>query len=121
MLDLNSIMIGSQKPADLAEFYQQVLGAPPDWSDENWFGWQIGSCHLTIGEHSEVQGKASEPERIIINFETDEVKDQFERIKKLGANVIKEPYEMAGITVATFADPDGNFFQLMSPMDTGAN
>ena len=40
---------------------------------------------------------------------------EFARIKKLGAKVIKEPYEMEKMWIATFADPDGNYFQLMSP------
>jgi predicted enzyme related to lactoylglutathione lyase len=30
--------------------------------------------------------------------------------------VIKEPYEMEGGWIATLADPDGNYFQLVSPM-----
>ncbi|MEX2012822.1 MAG: VOC family protein, partial [Candidatus Levyibacteriota bacterium] len=68
-----------------------------------------------IGEHSGVKGKAKEPQRIIINLETNEVKEEFERIKSVGAKVIKEPYEMEGAWIATFADPDGNYFQLMTP------
>ena len=52
----------------------------------------------------------------MFNFETKEVKKEFERIKKAGATVIKEPYEMSGAWIATFADPDGNYFQLMTPM-----
>jgi predicted enzyme related to lactoylglutathione lyase len=55
------------------------------------------------------------PERIIINFETDDVKGEFERIKDLNAEIISDPYEMGGMWIATFADPDGNYFQLVSP------
>jgi len=32
-----------------------------------------------------------------------------------GAETVKEPYEMGSLWIATFADPDGNYFQLMSP------
>lgn len=74
-------------------------------------------CPLTIGEHSEITGKAKEPQRVIINFESKQVKHQYERIKALDAQVIKDLYEMEGIKNATFADPDGNYFQLMSPWD----
>jgi predicted enzyme related to lactoylglutathione lyase len=49
-------------------------------------------------------------------FETPEVKEEFARMKGIGAAVIREPYEMGGGWIATLADPDGNFFQLMSPM-----
>jgi predicted enzyme related to lactoylglutathione lyase len=57
---------------------------------------------------------------VILNFETKEVKDEFERIKGAGATVVKEPYEIEGMWIATFADPDGNYFQLMSPWEEGA-
>ena len=128
MLDLNSVMIGSHQPKVLAEFYEKVLGKKVDWEEGGWFGWQAGGCFLTIGEHSEVKGKAKEPKRLILNFETKEVKKECTRIKNLGAKVIKEPYEMSaqggsasgggGAWIATFADPDGNYFQLMTPWDT---
>jgi predicted enzyme related to lactoylglutathione lyase len=52
----------------------------------------------------------------MFNFETPQVKEEFERIKALGGVVIKEPYEMEGGWIATLADPDGNFFQLVTPM-----
>ncbi len=44
---------------------------------------------------------------------------KFERIKGLGARVEREPYQPDGVSdmwLATFEDPDGNFFQLASPM-----
>jgi predicted enzyme related to lactoylglutathione lyase len=31
--------------------------------------------------------------------------------------VVKEPYELQGMWIATFADPDGNYFQLTSPWE----
>jgi predicted enzyme related to lactoylglutathione lyase len=111
-------MIGSKKPRELAAFYEMVLGKPADMIDhENGFyGWQAGNTYLSILDHSEMEGNTKDPGRMIINFETPTVKDEFERIKSLGATVIREPYEMQGAWIATLADPDGNYFQLMSPM-----
>jgi predicted enzyme related to lactoylglutathione lyase len=63
-----------------------------------------------------MNGNAKEPGRVMINFATPQVKEEFERIKALGGTVIKEPYEMGGGFIATLADPDGNYFQLMNPM-----
>ena len=117
MLNLNSIMIGSMQPKVLAEFYEKVFGKPADWTEDSWYGWQVGSTYFNVGEHSEVKGKAKEPQRGILNFEAKEVKEEFGRIKGLGAEVIQEPYEMQGSWIATFADPDGNYFQLMSPWE----
>ena len=111
-------MIGSEKPKELAAFYEKVFGKAPDMTDGNWSGWSVGGCYLSIGEHSEVKGKSKEPARIMFNFETSEVKEEFERIKKTGAKVVAEPYEMEGSWVATFEDLDGNYFQLMSPWES---
>lgn len=119
MLNFNSIMIGSMQPKVLAEFYEKVFGKPADWAEDDWYGWQVGSTHFMIGEHSEVKDKAKEPQRVILNFETEEVKEEFERIRDLGAEVIKELYEIESSWIATFADPDGNYFQVMSPWEEG--
>ena len=64
-------------------------------------------------------GQAKEPQRVILNFETPQVQEEFERVKAAGAKVVKEPYELQGMWIATFADPDGNYFQLMSPWEEG--
>jgi len=109
------------QPKLLAKFYEKVFERKPDWEDGDWSGWQIGNTHLTVGEHSEVKGKAKEPQRVILNFETKEVQEEFERIKKIkDTKIIKEPYnpsEAEGMLIATFADPDGNYFQLMTPWE----
>jgi predicted enzyme related to lactoylglutathione lyase len=118
MLNLNSVMIGTKQSKVLSDFYEKVLGKPADMADaENGFaGWQVGSANFSILEHSEMGGKAKDPGRVLLNFETAEVKEEFERIKAAGATVIREPYEMGGGMIATLADPDGNYFQLVTPM-----
>ena len=120
MLTLNTVMIGSDDPKSLSEFYTKVLGKPA-WEDSAYVGWQAGSSWLMIGEHSEVKGRNEMPGRIILNFETPDVKGEFDRIKGLGADVQQEPYQPGGadaseMWIATFKDPDGNYFQLASPM-----
>src|SRR5258708_5438586 len=116
MLNLNSFMIGTMQVKILAEFYEKAFDRPADMVEQGWHGWLVGKCFLTIGEHSEVNGQAKEPQRVIFNFETNDVKGEFERLKALGARVVKEPYDMqGGMWIATLADPDGNYFQLMTP------
>ena len=116
MLNLNSIMMGTSQVKVMGEFYVGVFDRRPDMSEGEWYGWHVGSCFFGIGQHSEVTGVAKEPARIMFNLQTKELKEEFERIKATGATVIKEPYEMhEGMWIATFADPDGNYFQLMTP------
>ena len=48
---------------------------------------------------------------------------EFDRLKAAGAIVVKEPYnfeEYPDAWIATLADPDGNYFQLMTPFDEAA-
>jgi predicted enzyme related to lactoylglutathione lyase len=116
MLDFNSVLIGSTQPKTLAEFYAKVFAKAPEFADGDFSGWQVGSAYLTVGSHSELTGSAKEPARVLLNFETQDVKAEFDRIKSVGATVVKEPYELGGGWIATFADPDGNYFQLMTPM-----
>lgn len=118
MLNLNSVMIGTRQPDLLAAFYEKVVGRPPDMVDrESGFsGWQVGSAYFSVLEHSEMGGNTKDPGRVMFNFETTQVKEEFERIKAIGAVVIREPYEMGGGWIATLADPEGNYFQLVTPM-----
>ena len=117
MLNFGSIMIGTTRPKALGEFYEKVFTRPADWEEDGWHGWEVGKAYFMIGKHSEVKGKAKEPQRVILNFEAKRVKAEYERIKGLGAKVIKELYQMEGEWIATFADPDGNYFQVMSPWE----
>lgn len=113
-------MVGSQKVKEMAAFYEEVFEKKPDMSEGGYHGWQVGKGFFTVGEHSEATGDSKEPFRVILNFETTEVKEEFERISKIaGAKVVKEPYDMGGAWIATIADPDGNYFQLMTPWKEG--
>jgi predicted enzyme related to lactoylglutathione lyase len=118
MLNLNSVMIGTQQPKVLGAFYEQVIGKPADMAEAEmgFYGWQVGGAYLSVMAHSEMQGSTKDPGRIMFCFETSQVQEEFDRIKAVGAEVIKAPYEMGGGWIATLADPDGNYFQLVTPM-----
>jgi predicted enzyme related to lactoylglutathione lyase len=117
-MDFNNILIGSADPDRLVEYYTRLFGEP-GMADGGYTGWQLGSGFVTVGPHSEVSGKNTQPGRLIWNIETADVKGEFERMKAAGAIVVREPYGFEGYPdslIATLADPDDNYFQLMSPM-----
>jgi predicted enzyme related to lactoylglutathione lyase len=118
LMNFNSILIGSESPERLAVYYSKLFGEPT-WSGGGYTVWQIGSGAVTVGPHSEVKGSNSQPGRLIWNVETSDVQGAFDRFKTAGAIVVREPYgfeEEPGSLIATLADPDGNYFQLQTPM-----
>ena len=119
-MNLNGILVGSEEPARLVAFYRKLFG-DPTWEDGTYAGWQVGSGILSIGPHDQVKGENEQPGRIIWNIESADVQGDFERFKAAGATVVQAPYNPGGdesdeMSIATLADPDGNYFQLVSPM-----
>jgi len=119
MLSLNTVMVHSDDPGRLVQVYRKVLGEP-GFEDGGYTGWKAGNGYFMVGAHSEVKGQNETPGRIIVNFETPDVKGEFTRLSTNGMTVVAEPYqpgEGAGdMWLATLADPDGNLIQLASPM-----
>jgi predicted enzyme related to lactoylglutathione lyase len=116
-MNFNNILIGSADPQRLVDYYTKMFGKPT-MEDSGYTGWLIGSGFVAVGPHSEVSGQNTQPGRLIWNIETADVQGEFERMKAAGAIVIRDPYEFEGApgsAIATFADPDNNYFQLTSP------
>jgi predicted enzyme related to lactoylglutathione lyase len=117
-MNLNSILIGSEDPQRLRDYYTRLFGEP-GWDEGGFCGWRIGTGGVMVGPHDQVKGTNAEPGLIIWNVESADVKADFERLKAAGATVVRDPYspmQEAGALIATFSDPDGNYFQLVSPM-----
>lgn len=122
-MNFNNILIGSENPQRLVEYYTKLLGKPA-YEGEGFASWQIGSGWVSVGPHDEVHGQNAQPGRLLWNIETADVQGEFTRFKDAGATVVREPYSFgdgSGPTalIATFSDPDDNYFQLMSPMEMG--
>jgi hypothetical protein len=63
-MNFNSILIGSDNPDALVEYYTRLFGEPT-MSDGGYTGWQLGGGWVNVGPHSEVHGKNAAPGRII--------------------------------------------------------
>jgi len=117
-MNLNSVLIGSEDPQRLTDYYAKLFGKAV-WEGGDYRGFQLGSGWITVGPHDQVKGKNSDPGRVIWNVETSDVRGEFEKLKAAGATVVQEPYqpgEAPEMWIATFSDPDDNYFQLVSPM-----
>jgi predicted enzyme related to lactoylglutathione lyase len=120
MLNFGSILLFSENPRKLVAFYRKIFRKKPDWTENGFCGFMTGKGFITVGPHDKVRGKNRNPERILFNLETKDVKREFGRIKRIGAKVVAKPYhprEAPDMMIATFADPDNNYFQLLTPWE----
>ena len=99
----------------LLPFYRDVLGLPlaVDTPGFVLLGSNPRGPAVTLGTHSEVKGKNTDPARHMVGFESDDIQADFQRLKSKGVEFIEEPTQFDQVTVATFKDPEGNYVQLL--------
>ena len=115
-LNLNNVLVGSDKPERLIAFYSEVLG-PPSWEGGGYVAWSAGHGYLCVGPGA-VAGRSDEPERVVIGFQAEDVLGEFERIRAAGGEVVRAPFHPVDGPddwLAVIADPDGNLVQIGSP------
>lgn len=120
------ILIYSENPDKLAEFYKEVLGfkqveklnIPGD------YGYMlnvIGDLNVWIGKHSEIKGKAKENFRHLFNLYPEEgVEYWYKKLKDdKEVTIVAKPFLAPFSTpenqvwFSTFLDPEGNCWQLV--------
>ncbi len=117
---IDSIGIFSENPKILADFYKDKVGLNLTveaelGEGEDLFGFEFGQgSTLYITKHEDVKGKNSQPERVILNLEVDNIEEDAKRLDGLSVKKIQDVYHVEGYgLIATYEDPDGNYFQLV--------
>jgi len=114
-MQVNQLMINvtTEDKERLGAFYKDVVGLTPN-TQVGEHAFDIGGATLIFDWHSEVHGKAKEPERVLINFMVDDLVSEQTRLKAQGVEFIREEgREYWGGVISTFLDPDGNYCQLI--------
>jgi predicted enzyme related to lactoylglutathione lyase len=114
ILGLGGSTLWSSDINNLLPFYRDVVGLTPGVGNADFvvFGDQTTPA-LSIGTHSEVRGRASDPYRHIVGLLTDDIHGDTARLKAAGVEFIEEPNDQGGgFFLATFVDPEGNLIQL---------
>ncbi len=111
---LTSATIWSQDLNNLLPFYRDTLGLKVGMQSERFvaFGEDEGGPILGLGSHSEVKGKASDPYRHMVGFESEDLDADYRRLTAAGVEFIEQPTEYDGMRIATMKDPEGNLVQL---------
>lgn len=117
---LDGVLISSENPKALADFYKDKVGLKFEdefeygENGEKGFMFKIGSVSLAILPHGDIKGKNSTPARIMLNIEVDDEETEVKRLKDAGVNCTQNIYHVEGYgLVATFEDVDGNYFQFV--------
>lgn len=115
---LDAVMLSSEDSQKLADFYKEKVGLNCtmefEMGDKGEKGFAFENVKLYINQHSEVHGKTKEPQRVILNLETDDIEKEVEKLNNAGVKKIKDTYHVEGYgLVATFEDVDGNYFQIV--------
>jgi len=118
---ISTILIWSADFRRLADWYQQTfdlkileeLDHPKDTGVL--FEFPAGDTWLWIGQHSEVQGKNSDPHRHMFNINVESVGDAHRYLRSRGVEFLAEPFKAPTFNkyFATFYDLDGNLIQLI--------
>ncbi len=117
--NFESIKIGSANATKLADFYKKKVGLKQSWDavmgeDMNVYGFGVGKIDLVILDDPKIKGKSKEGRRIMLNLEVDNIEKEFKKLKKARVKVVQKIYHIEEYGyVATFADLDGNYFQLV--------
>ena len=62
-MNLNSILIGSEAPQTLADYYTKLFGKP-GWEDGGYTGWQIGTGGMHRRTTRSGDGRNTQPGRL---------------------------------------------------------
>jgi len=115
---LDGVLLSSEDSQKLADFYKEKVGLKCtmefEMGEKGEKGFAFDDVKLYINQHSEVHGQTKEPERVILNLETDDIEEEVKKLDKAGVKKIKDTYHIEGYgLVATYQDVDGNYFQVV--------
>lgn len=101
---------------DMRRFYVETLGLEPRSDRPGFVNFAWDDVRLTVALHSRIEGRATDPLRMMINLAVEDIHAVCDSLQAAGVRFIRLPErERWGGWVATFEDPDGNVLQLLSP------
>ena len=114
-MKVNTFLINltSEDPERLKAFYGQTVGLEKnlDMGDD---AFHAGGAVIAIDGHSETTGPAKEPQRVLIDFFVDDLKEEQLRLESKGVKFLRTAgKEWWGGLISTFQDPDGNYCQII--------
>ncbi|WP_416295809.1 VOC family protein [Paenibacillus illinoisensis] len=111
----------------LVEFYEEVMGITAERPAPVFAELVLPSCTLAIGHSQTVpmfgvgSAVAADNRSVILEFRVHDVDAEYERLKPIVDDWVKEPTTMPwGNRAILFRDPDGNLINLFQPVSEEA-
>lgn len=122
-MNFASVRIITDDVDRLVEFYEKILGVSAERPAPVFAEFVMPSCTLAIGHSQTVQlfgagsAVAADNQTVIIEFRVHDVDAEYERLKPLVGEWVKEPTTMPwGNRAMLFRDPYGNLVNLFAPV-----
>lgn len=126
-MELISIRIISDNVKQLVGFYEQVTGLSPIWYTDEFAEVKTSACTLAIASTRTIEmfgssaAHAADNHTAIIEFRVDDVDKEYDRLKSLVKNFVKEPTTQPwGNRSMLFRDPDGNLLNFFTAVSADA-
>lgn len=111
------VIIGSDDPERLARFYSKAFGVSFEEEDhgnlEIHFGLDVGEVHLGIHPLENLNMERAGNSSISVAYNVVSLKEVMANLAELNAVMIISPHDEGFGTVATYKDPDGNYFEIV--------
>ena len=104
-----SFLLGTTRPDELREWYRRAL-APEDEGDGPI---DLGGFLLVIEHRDDVDAQNDEPGRMILNFHVSDFDAAEAQLQAAGVDWLLPVDDRPGGRFGTFADPDGNYLQII--------
>lgn len=111
------IILASRDPKALAEFYSAALGITFEREEHGGllehFGTDIGEVHFGIHPLENLGQPSAGNSSTCIAFNVESLREVISRLDELGAHEVVGPHDEGFGMVATYADPQGNHFEIV--------
>jgi len=108
---------------ELADWYADVLGLQPGYSDGHWTEYQTEGLTRFAVEHAAYPRSVVENQAIMISFRVSDIHQAVATLAESGVlfypSLQETIFEAGPSLVATFQDPAGNWIQLSQRKDPG--
>lgn len=113
--EFSGATIWSEDLNNLLPFYRDVLGLKIVHESPGFVVLgedQPDVPSLALGTHSEVHGRNADPARHMVAFTSDDLAEDWKRLKGAEVEFIEDPTQYGNMSIATLKDPEGNLVQL---------